>query len=1332
MADLGKPSATISGTADGGGEATPASPTSGGLATAPISSSNAGVSIAPAPSSGGSTPSAGESAPDTEAAGGVGGKKNHRLHRAEREADFIRMLVRGDFAALHALYESVDTGSEATVLVDASVHYFYTKGPNAQLLLELLKSLIDKEVDSTASPATLFRSNSAAAKMLSATLQHVGTKYLQMTLRRIVHEVCMSNPRIEIDPLKLKPDDNYDENLKRLTSYCELFFNTITKSIEDCPVFVRHVCEYVQMSAVRKFPESKQIRQNLSAVGGLLFLRFFCPAIFTPHKFSVVEAAPGPVALRSLILISKVMQMMANGLRFSDKAEQYMIPMNEFIDKHSADLLNFFTEASMVPSEEEIARLEQKQRQAFQERVLKDISNPLLVKTNDRISQMQDWKNNQARARAGTIESRPIAHSASSAHSGPAPSVPGSFLPSGLVARSAPDLVREMSDDAGDTVRSNTSQQLHVADREHSRDDAVTSAGSRGATDDADHPPNKRPEANAAVPPTTAAAPVAAAPHGGSGESHPRRDEREQRADWLDIIHFYLHRNLDKIRVLMQAPELHEDLKHLEKVLSAWTVPEIETEESKRDKERKERERKEKLKEKEQQEKRERELIELPAKDSPKEKDKETALEKATRRLLHKKTKNKGELETNPDLLNLEEGEDFERLVVRLKLEKEKEEEQRKHVEKEKENLKKAKEMIEKELIALIDDSKKMRVEIAKLQKDKEMVDYWRGEAEKEKAKSVSMLEEKHQLLVKLARQSDDKAALDADRVRFDAEREQMARERREADRRVRELEAALKNMTEERDELKETYKAYDARMKAEERERAKKVRERLAHGGDDDDDSNDVDKYRLVDDFDTSSSSHSISSSTSSDRTKVKERTRKKSEGAAGEAALEGDDAAAERRKERKKKRRTVHLLRTSGEQDKGSSSSITPRDSQDKGEKEKKDDKKEEKEKKEKKKRDKDDEKKEEKKDKERPAVVVGETAAAAAEVEEMSSSMSSKSSKNTKTAKKEKKEKEKEKEKETSEESPADKEAAKEAAREKRRSKRTNRTSVKKTKEDVMRDLKSEEEAQQAQEDKESKESNRDDSPRKRGVERERTKEAKEAKEAKEGVVVIATSISGSAEASVLPLATSAVVLRQSNRGGESSGDGKNEKNEAGGRAKNEGWVLSDDEDDAPKAGGDAAGIRPSETEDGDEDDTERTRKVGKVKTGSYVAPRKSTNPLRKAAEEGSGIRRSQSYDALGYKESSGKRSGGKDIDLKELGKKMRKGLELKSHKHNLKRFENCFRGVQAVEWLMQGAHVESRPEAVEVCRRLLEAGDLFVNLPGLEAEFADDDRSVYQFV
>lgn len=74
-------------------------------------------------------------------------------------------------------------------------------------------------------------------------------------------------------------------------------------------------------------------------------------------------------------------------------------------------------------------------------------------------------------------------------------------------------------------------------------------------------------------------------------------------------------------------------------MLATWTVPEIETEDQKRDKERKERDRKEKQKEKEQQEKRERELIEITPKDSLKEKDRETTLEKATRRLLLKKAK---------------------------------------------------------------------------------------------------------------------------------------------------------------------------------------------------------------------------------------------------------------------------------------------------------------------------------------------------------------------------------------------------------------------------------------------------------------------------------------------------------------------------------------------------------------------------------------------------------------------------------------------------------------------------------------------------------------------
>lgn len=97
-------------------------------------------------------------------------------------------------------------------------------------------------------------------------------------------------------------------------------------------------------------------------------------------------------------------------------------------------------------------------------------------------------------------------------------------------------------------------------------------------------------------------------------------------------------------------------------------------------------------------------------------------------------------------------------------------------------------------------------------------------------------------------------------------------------------------------------------------------------------------------------------------------------------------------------------------------------------------------------------------------------------------------------------------------------------------------------------------------------------------------------------------------------------------------------------------------------------------------------------------------------------------------------------------------MKQQVECKSHKHNLKRLEHCFKGIalsvpascrvflinwavpgsRAVDWLLQSGHAQARSEAVEVCRLLLQAGNAFANLPGLDAEFTDDDRAYYQFL
>ena len=52
---------------------------------------------------------------------------------------------------------------------------------------------------------------------------------------------------------------------------------------------------------------------------------------------------PKPEAMRAFVLVSKVLQMIANGLSFSDKtSEAYMRDMNPFLDAHQNDVVAFF------------------------------------------------------------------------------------------------------------------------------------------------------------------------------------------------------------------------------------------------------------------------------------------------------------------------------------------------------------------------------------------------------------------------------------------------------------------------------------------------------------------------------------------------------------------------------------------------------------------------------------------------------------------------------------------------------------------------------------------------------------------------------------------------------------------------------------------------------------------------------------------------------------------------------------------------------------------------------------------------------------------------------
>jgi len=122
-------------------------------------------------------------------------------------------------------------------------------------------------------------------------------------------------------------------------------------SIRDCPYQIREMCYHLADSVQQKYPNS-----TLKAVGAFFFLRFFCPALIDPQNFGIVEEPPSPEARRQLLLITKILQNIANGVRFGKK-EPFMEPMNDFIDKQSSATTQLFNTLARDPDGSRVCKM---------------------------------------------------------------------------------------------------------------------------------------------------------------------------------------------------------------------------------------------------------------------------------------------------------------------------------------------------------------------------------------------------------------------------------------------------------------------------------------------------------------------------------------------------------------------------------------------------------------------------------------------------------------------------------------------------------------------------------------------------------------------------------------------------------------------------------------------------------------------------------------------------------------------------------------------------------------------------------------------------------------
>ncbi|XP_076355488.1 ras GTPase-activating protein 1-like isoform X1 [Tachypleus tridentatus] len=210
----------------------------------------------------------------------------------------------------------------------------------------LLKTMNDREIEREDETSTLFHVASLTTTLMDQYMRSTAHHFLQQALQESIQKVMESRQSCELNPSKLESPSEACTNAEHLLALLDEIIESIFVAVDSCPKTLRYICSCLQKSVMAKWPNDPLVKTRV--VSCFIFLRLLCPVILNPRQFNLINDTPSETAARSLILVAKCLQNLANLVEFGAK-EPWMEVINPFILKNKNRMIKFLDDISNVP-----------------------------------------------------------------------------------------------------------------------------------------------------------------------------------------------------------------------------------------------------------------------------------------------------------------------------------------------------------------------------------------------------------------------------------------------------------------------------------------------------------------------------------------------------------------------------------------------------------------------------------------------------------------------------------------------------------------------------------------------------------------------------------------------------------------------------------------------------------------------------------------------------------------------------------------------------------------------------------------------------------------------